>query len=99
MERDELGLKRLVLDVMKLHQPSLVEFAERLASIPSVDGVNCILREVDQNTETLKVIIVGENINYALVERMIEDMGGTIQSVDAVVAGRRLVEDVAVPSD
>ncbi|MFN4133943.1 MAG: DUF211 domain-containing protein, partial [Candidatus Hadarchaeales archaeon] len=50
-------IKRLVLDVLKPHQPVLPEFATSLASIHGVTNVNVTLVEIDKETETLKLII------------------------------------------
>lgn len=44
-------IKRIVLDVLKPHRPSIVEMSRKLTSIKGVDGVNCTLDEVDQETE------------------------------------------------
>src|SRR2546427_3387698 len=44
-------IKRIVLDVLKPHKPSLVEMSVRLSNLKGVDGVTCTLDEVDQETE------------------------------------------------
>ncbi|UCF59609.1 MAG: DUF211 domain-containing protein, partial [Candidatus Bathyarchaeota archaeon] len=44
------GVKRLVLDVLKPHEPDLPELATRLSSIEGIDGVNISLVEIDQST-------------------------------------------------
>ena len=43
-------IKRIVLDVLKPHKPSLVEMSVRLSNLKGVDGVTCTLDEVDQET-------------------------------------------------
>ncbi len=93
------GIRRLILDVMKPHRPSIVDVALRLSHVKGVSGVNCILSEVDQQTENIKVIIEGPNIDYDEVSETLEGMGAVIHSVDSVVAGRKLVEDVETPQD
>jgi len=85
-------LRRLVLDVLKPHSPSLPEFATKLGSIPGVVGVNVTLIEIDKETETLKVTIDGE-LDYATIRSMIEEWGGVIHSIDEVVAGNTTVEE------
>ncbi|HSV41973.1 MAG TPA: DUF211 domain-containing protein [Methanomassiliicoccales archaeon] len=92
-------IKRLVLDVLKPHHPSIVEVAQRLSIIEGVSGVNISLDERDQVTESIKVTIEGNNINHEGVSDVIEQMGGSIHSVDSVSAGKKLVEEVETPQD
>ncbi len=92
-------LKRLVLDVLKPHKPSLIELAQRLSALKGIDGVNCSLDEVDQETETVKVTIEGSVIAYDSVEAVLRELGAVIHSIDEVAAGKRLVEDVRTLQD
>jgi hypothetical protein len=89
-------VKRIVLDVLKPHKPSLVDMSLRLAGLKGVDGVSCTLDEVDQETESVKVTIEGTSINYPSVEEALRELGAVIHSVDLVSSGKRLVEDVHV---
>ncbi len=92
-------LRRLVLDVLKPHRPSLVELSQRLSAIKGVDGVNCSLDEVDQETETVKVTIEGTGITFDSVETVLRELGAVIHSVDEVASGKRLIEDVRTLQD
>ena len=65
------GLRRLVLDVLKPHEPSNVLLAVKLSEMENVDGVNLLLREMDQNTETLKITIVGDNLNFDKIRKVL----------------------------
>lgn len=92
-------LKRLVLDVLKPHKPSVVEISRRLSSVKGIDGVTCTLDEVDQDTESVKVTIEGSAVNYEIVEQTLRELGAVIHSVDSVSSGKKLVEDVRTPQD
>ncbi len=81
------AISRLVLDVLKPHNPSLPEFATKLLSLPGVDGVNVTLIEIDKDTETIKVTVEGE-LDYGVIRSAIEEWGGVVHSVDEVAAGR-----------
>lgn len=85
-------IKRIVLDVLKPHNPSIVELSRRLAGLHGVTGVNCTVDEVDQETESLKITVEGTNVDYAKVEAIIRELGGVIHSIDSVSAGKKLVE-------
>lgn len=92
-------IKRLVLDVLKPHQPSIVELSRRLSGLAGVLGVNCTLDEVDQETESVKITIEGSDVSYGDVESLIRESGAVIHSVDSVSTGRKLVEEVKTPQD
>jgi hypothetical protein len=92
-------IKRLVLDVLKPHHPSIIDLASRLSVVEGVSGVNCTLDEVDQETESIKITIEGVAINYEDVEEVIIDSGAVIHSVDSVSAGKKLVEEVETRQD
>ncbi|HIP63196.1 MAG TPA: hypothetical protein EYH04_03665 [Archaeoglobus profundus] len=93
------GLRRLVLDVLKPHEPSNVLLALKLSEVENVDGVNLTLMEMDQNTETLKITIVGNNMDFEKIKKVIEELGGVIHSVDEIVAGKVIVEKVKTEQD
>jgi hypothetical protein len=92
-------IKRIVLDVLKPHKPDLVEMSLRLSALKGVDGVNCNLDEVDQETESVRVTIEGSSVSYETVEDTLRELGAVIHSVDEVAAGKRLVEDVRTSQD
>jgi len=88
------GLKRLVLDCLKPHKPLLPELAIRLSELPGVTGVNISLVEVDANTESIKVTIEGPSIDYSLVRDTLKKYSTVVHSIDQVVAGKSMVEEV-----
>ncbi len=98
-ENTTYGIRRLVLDVMKPHKPSIVDVALKLSRVSGVNGVNCILDEVDQETESLKVVIEGPNIDFDEIKETLESLGAVIHSIDVAVAGKKIVEDVETPQD
>lgn len=98
-EKTAYGIRRLVLDVMKPHRPSIVDVALKLSKVEGVNGVNCILNEVDQETESIKVVIEGPNIDFEEVQETLESLGAVVHSIDVAVAGKKIVEDVETPQD
>ncbi|NHN43147.1 DUF211 domain-containing protein [Halorubellus sp. JP-L1] len=91
--------KRLVLDVLKPHDPGIREFATETARCDGVDGVNAALVETDREVQNVKITVEGEAIDSDDVEATVEDLGGTIHSIDEVVAGDVVVEESATPQD
>lgn len=93
------GIKRLVLDVLKPHKPSILDLAHSISKLRHVTGVNLSIQEVDTETETIKITVEGNDINFEDLEHVIEDMGAVIHSIDEVAAGSKLVEEVETPQD
>ncbi len=93
------NIRKIVLDVLKPHKPDIIEYSEKLSEIKRVSGVSIFLNEVDQETENIKVIIEGFNLDYRLIRKSIEEMAGSVHSVDAVYAGEEIIEQVDTPQD
>ena len=93
------GLIRIVLDILKPHEPIIPSFAKYLSEIHGVDGVNITLMEIDKETENIKVTMQGDDLDFDEITKAIEEYGGSIHSVDEVVAGRKIIEEVTTPQD
>ncbi len=79
---------RIVLDVLKPHDPPLPDFAEKIGAMEGVEGVDAALLEIDKETETLKLTVDGD-LDYREIRSKIEEWGGVVHSVDQVIAGQR----------
>ncbi len=88
------GVKRLVLDVLKPHVPNLVDICALVCKVEGVVGVNVALVEVDSHTESIKVTVEGDNLEFEEVKAALEACGASVHSIDQVVAGRAVVEEV-----
>jgi hypothetical protein len=84
-------IRSLILDVLKPHEPSIVELANRLAYLQQVASVHITVLEVDANTETVKISLTGDPLDFAAIRADIEQAGATIHSIDQVAAGRHLL--------
>lgn len=76
-------LKRLVLDILKPHQPNALEFSRILAE-QGPHRVRLMVLEMDDKTETLQVEIEGEDIDFARIQAAISDFGASLHSIDEV---------------
>jgi hypothetical protein len=81
------AVHRLVVDVLKPHEPPLVEFTERIAATDGVGGATASLLELDREVQNVELAIEGEGIDYGTVEERIEELGATVHSVDEVACG------------
>ena len=93
------SIKRLVLDLLKPHEVENVEFARSIADAEGVEGVNVGLLETDKQVQNLKLTIEGDAVDVRAVQETIEDLGGTIHSVDEIACGDRLVEESPTHQD
>ena len=92
-------IRRIVLDVLKPHDPSIIELSQRLADEPGVDGVNISIYEVDRKVENAKITVEGADLDFEIIVHVIRDAGGTIHSIDEAVAGKVLIDDSPTPQD
>jgi len=77
-------VKRLVLDVLKPHQPNALEFSQAIAKAGGDYRVCITVLEVDEKTETLQVVVEGDAIDFDAVQSSISDLGGSLHSIDEV---------------
>ena len=77
-------LKRVILDILKPHQPNALEFGQRIATDCPGCRVRVTVEEVDEKTDTLKVVVEGEDIDFESVQQAISDMGASLHSIDEV---------------
>jgi hypothetical protein len=79
-----IAVKRVVLDVLKPHEPNALEFARRLAGADSECKVRVTVTEMDEKTETLVVVIEGRDIDFEAIENTMTSMGASLHSIDEV---------------
>ncbi len=90
-----MNIRRLVLDVDKaIAKPAVTELAETICSVAGVEAVNITVTEIDIETVGFNVTIEGEHISYPDLVQAIEDSGAAVHSIDQLVAGKRIVEEI-----
>lgn len=77
-------VKRIVLDVLKPHQPNGLEFTSAIAEQSPGARVKLTVIEVDEQTETVIIVIEGQDLRYNEITEAISNMGGTVHSIDEV---------------
>jgi hypothetical protein len=91
--------RRIVLDVLKPHEPEMISVADAIADCSGVDSVNVVLVETDRDVQSLKLTIEGSAIEADTIEETIRNIGASIHSIDQVVCGDSIVEQVDTPQD
>ena len=79
-----VSVKRIVLDVLKPHQPSALDFSTAIARAGADYRVRLTVLEMDENTETLELEVEGNAVDFGAVEAAITSMGGSLHSIDQV---------------
>jgi uncharacterized protein len=93
-------LRFLVLDVLKPHKPNLVDFGKALCAVQHMDSVNLTVYAVDEKTESIKMTLVGADLDFDAVKALIEDTGGAVHSIDKVIVGNKpFIEQAVKKSD
>lgn len=80
-----MGLSKIVLDVLKPHEPSLIEFCRELVKERGLEKINVVAVEMDAQTGSLKMTVEGTDINYSKLEEVIKKLGAAIHSIDEVI--------------
>jgi len=80
-------------------EPTIIEMAKNISVLEGVSAVNISIAEIDLKVENAKITVEGDNINYDDLQSLIQDMGGSIHSIDEVVAGKMIIDDAATLQD
>jgi hypothetical protein len=80
-----VSVKKLVLDVLKPHQPNALEFSKAIARAGSGYHVHLTVLAMDEATETTQIEVEGNAINFEAIQTSISAMGGSLHSIDEVV--------------
>jgi len=88
-----MGVRRVVLDVLiPIRGLGIEGLAARIERVKGVESVNITVKEFDVNTETLLVIVEGEDIDMGELKEALDEFGAAVHGVDQIVAGKRTAE-------
>ena len=79
-----VSVKRIVLDVLKPHLPSAIDFSQAIARVGKDYRVRLTVLEMDENTQTLSLEVEAGSVDLAAIESAITSMGGSLHSIDQV---------------
>lgn len=85
-------IRRLVLDVLKPHDPPIPTVAQNVATCDGIEGVNVTLVEIDREVENVTLTAEGTDIDYDEVVETLTGLGASVHSIDEFACGDRLVE-------
>ena len=85
-------IKRIVLDVLKPHQPNALDFAIAIADQKIGSHVKVTVTEVDEKTETTVVVIESDDIPFQVIVDTITGLGASVHSIDEVEVSNPSIE-------
>lgn len=77
-------IRKLVLDVVKPHDPNIIEIADAVSKLDGVKRVDIEVRDYDTNIERLKLVIEGSDLDEDDILELIRYYGGNVASIDGV---------------
>jgi len=77
-------ISKLVLDVVKPHDPDIIEIADALSKLEGVKRVDVEVRDYDTNIERLRLVIEGRDLDEDDIVELIRYYGGNVASIDGV---------------
>ena len=80
-----VNVKKLTLDSLKPREPSIRVLSTAVCEVDGVEEVNITVIEVDANTETIKIVVQGSDVNYDEVCETIQNHGAVVRSVDEIL--------------
>ncbi len=80
-------LKFVKLDVLKPNNLTKIDLAKAVAEVDDSFSVKIEVVEKDRETETIRMMIDGNEIDIDEISKVIEKAGATIHSIDAITVG------------
>jgi hypothetical protein len=77
-------IRRLVLDVVKPHEPDIIEVADAISKLNGVKKVDVEVRDYDSNIERLRLVVEGDDLDEDDIMELIKYYGGNVASIDGV---------------
>lgn len=91
-----MNIRRMVLDVDKaITRPPIVDLVETIEAVSGVQAVNITVTEIDIETVGMNITVEGDGIDHTALLGAIEKAGAVVNSIDQVVSGDRVIENVS----
>lgn len=85
------SIRRIVLDILKPHEPELLEFSQQITGLEGVAAANVAVIEVDREVQNVKLTVEGDALDYISILATVRDLGASVHSIDGVSAGEYLI--------
>lgn len=79
-----VALNRVVVDALKSREVPIIDLSRALCEVKGIEQVEMQVMEVDADTETVKIVFKGDNVNYEAMVETMEQFGTVIRSIDEI---------------
>jgi len=77
-------LNRMVVDALKSRDIPIIELSKALCEVRGIGEVEMQVMEVDANTETVKIVFKGDDVDYDAAVETMRQYGTVIRSIDEI---------------
>ena len=86
MSSRQSRIRFLTLDILKPHYPDIVDFSSMIMEkVSGVSKIRTEITEIDQDTESIKMEVYGDDIDIDGLKRVIRELGASLHSIDEVI--------------
>lgn len=79
-------VRYLTLDILKPHFPDIVDFSSMIMEkVAGVSKIRTEITEIDQDTESIRMEVYGDNIDINKLKKVIKELGASLHSIDEVI--------------
>jgi hypothetical protein len=77
-------IRRVLIEALKPRESSLVELSKAVCSVNGVEECEFVVTDVDAKTETIKLTVKGNDIEYDGMSKVLQEQGISIKGVDEI---------------
>lgn len=77
-------LNRMVVDALKSRDIPIIELSKALCEVRGIGEVEMLVMEVDADTETVKIVFKGDDVDYDAAVETMRQYGTVIRSIDEI---------------
>jgi len=74
----------MVVDALKSRDIPIIELSKALCEVRGIGEVEMQVMEVDANTETVKIVFKGDDVDYDAAVETMRQYGTVIRSIDEI---------------
>lgn len=79
-----MHIRRVLIEALKPRESSLVELSKAVCSVNGVEECEFVVTDVDAKTETIKLTVKGNDIEYDGMSKVLQEQGISIKGVDEI---------------
>jgi len=83
-----VNMVRLMIDSLIPREMSIIDLSKALCQAAGVSDVSIVVTDVTAKTETIRLVIIGHNIDYDSVSKIMSEHAATIRGIDEIDVSR-----------